>query len=739
VLTTTRTFVISSESPSEPPLLAPIGDKVAVFGKLLEFTIRASDLDQDALTFAANGLPPGATLTPGVVYGTAIFSWSAAASDVGTHAISFTVTDSQGGTDQATINIVARATNSAPLLLPVGDRSVAENSTLHIQLAAMDADGDPLIWSASNLPPGAVLDSATGLLTWHTNYFSAGQYNGVLLTVSDGDSSSSETIRITVTPTNQAPLLAAIPPLGGQEQRLLQFSLIGADPDGDALVYASAGPLPQGSFFDESNGRFEWIPSYDQAGSYALNFVARDASGAEDTVTVAVSVADVNRAPVWAFTNHQVALGDTLRFTVGASDADSSETLSFGAKGLPEGATFNTVTGAFEWTPTPGQTGDYLVNLSLTDGKTTVEQGLALRVNALPKGPAVSIALTPSFPAVPGQLVAINVLADAFSAVASRSLSVNGAPLALDANGRALFTAPASGLYQLVATTTDLDGYSSTTTQLLRVRNPLDSTAPLVALDAALIGSRITATQAIAGQIADSNLESWQLEITRADSESYALLAKGSTIIDDLLFQLDPARFDTDFYSLRLTATDVAGRVAQSEAFVELAATIKQGQYLRSETDFSFTLGGHTLDFTRRYDSLDAGNAGSFGQGWELVLRDVRVETDVPLTGSEDSGVYNPMRQGTRLYLTTPDGERVGFTFAPIHTHGSGYDFWTPNWVADADNAWQLRSFDSKLQRGVDRFFDLQTGNAYNSVALAGERAQYQLVALDGMVYEISS
>ena len=77
---------------------------------------------------------------------------------------------------------------------------------------------------------------------------------------------------------------------------------------------------------------------------------------------------------------------------------------------------------------------------------------------------------------------------------------------------------------------------------------------------------------------------------------------------------------------------------------------LKQGQYVRSETDFSFTLGGHTLDFTRRYDSFSTASLGSFGAGWSLALRDVRLETDVPLTGSEASGAYNPLRAGTRLY-----------------------------------------------------------------------------------------
>jgi hypothetical protein len=83
-LSASKTFVVKSQSPSEPPLLAPVGTKVAVIGRPLQFTVRASDLDQDPLQFTAQNLPAGATFLPGVVYGTAVFTWMPAAAYAGT-------------------------------------------------------------------------------------------------------------------------------------------------------------------------------------------------------------------------------------------------------------------------------------------------------------------------------------------------------------------------------------------------------------------------------------------------------------------------------------------------------------------------------------------------------------------------------------------------------------------------------------------------------------------------------
>ncbi|HET9129346.1 MAG TPA: putative Ig domain-containing protein, partial [Terriglobia bacterium] len=342
--------MVKVASGAEPPLLDSINDRVAVIGKTFQIVIAASDMDQDPLQFSGTNLPAGSTLLPGVLYGSAIFTWTPSAADTGSHVLTFTVTDSTGGTDSRTISVLVRASNSAPILLPVGNQTVAENALLDLHLSAIDTDNDPLTWHVSNPPPGAVFDPNAGILKWQTNYFSAGTYNNIVLSVTDGSGTSTETISITVTPSNQAPQLALLPPFGTQEQQLLQFNLVGADADGDALIYGALSPLPQGAEFDSSNGRFTWIPGYEQAGEYAITFFARDATGATDTLDVHISVANVNRLPVLSFTNHQVALGDTLTFTAAGSDLDAGEVLTFGARSLPEGAVFNSATGQFTWT-----------------------------------------------------------------------------------------------------------------------------------------------------------------------------------------------------------------------------------------------------------------------------------------------------------------------------------------------------------------------------------------------------
>ena len=166
VLHDARTFVVevAVRRPSRR-CSTPIGTKVAVIGQPLQFTLRASDLDQDPLQFTVAEPPAGATFLPGAVYGTAVFTWTPTAADAGTHNVDVHRHRLAGGTDSRTIDLVARAANAAPVLLPVGNQTVAENALLDLQPAALDADGDVLTWSVTGLPPGAQLDPTTGRLT----------------------------------------------------------------------------------------------------------------------------------------------------------------------------------------------------------------------------------------------------------------------------------------------------------------------------------------------------------------------------------------------------------------------------------------------------------------------------------------------------------------------------------------------------------------------------------------------
>src|SRR5690606_27330322 len=173
----------------------PVGDKVAVVGETLTFTVRVSDPDEDLLTWAADNLPDGAVFVGGSIYGTATFTWTPAEAAIGTHEITLRVTDSGNGettpaSDEETIHVIVRATNNAPTLEPIGDRTGDQAQPFELQLAATDPDGDALTYSATGLPTGARLDARTGLFTWTPDAAQSGTFS-ITFHVSDGSAGDS--------------------------------------------------------------------------------------------------------------------------------------------------------------------------------------------------------------------------------------------------------------------------------------------------------------------------------------------------------------------------------------------------------------------------------------------------------------------------------------------------------------------------------------------------------------------
>lgn len=72
------------------PVLALIGAKTATVGRVLTFTITATDANVgNVLTYAAANLPSGATFDKN----TRTFRWTPSAAQVGRYAVTFSVSD----------------------------------------------------------------------------------------------------------------------------------------------------------------------------------------------------------------------------------------------------------------------------------------------------------------------------------------------------------------------------------------------------------------------------------------------------------------------------------------------------------------------------------------------------------------------------------------------------------------------------------------------------------------------
>lgn len=274
----------SHEYNNEAPVLESIGNRSVNENSLLSFTANAADPDGDLITYSAQNLPAGAIFT-----GQA-FSWTPTYEQAGTYQVTFIASDTARAQDSETLTITVNNVNRAPVLSPIGNRSLGENELLQFSVGATDADGDTITYSVQNLPSGASF--ASQRFSWTPAYNQAGTYQ-VTFTVSDGQAQDSETITITVENVNQAPVLSRVGNQSVFATDLLTFSVQAADADGDRIQYSAQG-LPSGATFTNQN--FSWTPTAGQIGTYSLTFIASDGRS-RDSEVIAITVYAEDKSP----------------------------------------------------------------------------------------------------------------------------------------------------------------------------------------------------------------------------------------------------------------------------------------------------------------------------------------------------------------------------------------------------------------------------------------------------------
>ena len=318
-----ETIRIAVTDTNRAPVLDPIGNRAVAEGATLAFAVTAADADGDAVTVTATGLPPGAS------FDGESFAWTPAFGDAGNHAVRFAASDGSLA-DEETVLLTVGDVNHPPTVEPIPDQTVAEGATLTLQVLATDADGQTLSYASPNLPPGATLHAATGVLTWTPGYAAAGAYPNVQVAVSDGEDATVATFAITVTNVDRAPALGALARLNLDETATGTRNVAATDPDGDIVTLTALGLPAWATFTDHGDGTGRVVaspPGYAE-GTYPVTL--RATSGAladEETFDIVVkrkvglAVARVGSGSVAASPGQVVTLTATV--TNAGSQADT--------------------------------------------------------------------------------------------------------------------------------------------------------------------------------------------------------------------------------------------------------------------------------------------------------------------------------------------------------------------------------------------------------------------------------
>jgi len=274
---------------------------------------------------------------------------------------------------------------SPPLLNPIGNKIVNENSLLSFTLTASDSNLDPLAFSKDN--PKGTLNQNSGLFTWTPSTIDIGNYQ-FNFSVNDSDlvwpsQYDSEIINIKV---NDIPYLETISEVIVNEDALVVITANAVDVD-DTPTYSI-----NDSRFIQNNNIFTWQTNYDDSGIYYVRITASDPTSSvyQD---VKITVNNVNRPPVMQFIpTINVNENDLITITAIVTDPDNQNSVTNDDNIITysiNNSIFNQDNNLFTWQTNYDDSGIYYVTVSSSDGEFIVAQVVQINVNNFNRPPVL--------------------------------------------------------------------------------------------------------------------------------------------------------------------------------------------------------------------------------------------------------------------------------------------------------------------------------------------------------------
>ena len=389
VLTTPLAVTITVNDVPKPPELSTDGFLTYEMdeGEAVEFTVTAIDPDGDNANVTISmdsDIPPGlgATFTPG----TGAFSWS----------IPFNAVDPAGGTFTVTFNAIDEDEQSAePLTVTITVTDVPLNPP---EFTAPDAEA-PYEYDAGEYDEGeSVTFNVTAInpnlpdVPGEVTIVPSGEPVGLGATligdefswdipanaVNPPDDSDLFTVTLTATITVPGEILTStltvtimvnnfggVPPqfveVGPQEVKeleTLRFTVV-ANYDRAFTITHSGDSFDHGATFDPGTGVFEWTPDtntvtpFPLTAGFTATFTATDDIDGTlfSTMNVTITVEDVTEITLTSIGDRDVNEEETLTIQLSNyADDPLGQTLTYSMNSIP-GATLNSTTGEFQWTP----------------------------------------------------------------------------------------------------------------------------------------------------------------------------------------------------------------------------------------------------------------------------------------------------------------------------------------------------------------------------------------------------
>ena len=690
--------VVVTDAIGKPPAFAELDVSLSVDegSSGVIYTAAASDPDGDSLVYAISGTDSAQfSIDPssGALSFVLAPDYEQPADDGGNniYQLSVSAEDPVGnqGLQSLEISITNLNDNSPQFDLTANSFTIAENTSAVANLAASDADGDPLTFSlvASDDSSLFSLDPDSGALAFISapDFETAQDSNTdntyeLELSVFDGSHTTTQEITITVTNVNEAPSFpAATLALSVDENNAAVFYTADAsDPENDSLTFSISGADQSDFEIDSYDGelQFDHQPDYEAPrNTNNTYYVSVSASDGEYSASVdlTVTVVDVNEAPEYAQGASQSLQADensAAAIGVDVATDPEQDSLVHSISGDDAGAfSINSVSGnltylaPLDYEQPQDFDGDnsYEFSVSASDGQYTTSLDVTLQItdidDASPQFTSVSSQTVDYTIAQVGAIIYTVSATDPDSDDDQISYALSGidsSHFSFNTSSGELAFAQAPSLespqddngdnsYELVITATDPVSNSDDLDLSIKV---VDDT-----------GSAPTFTQASASINVDENSASTIYTAQATDADSGDTLSYSISGTDSSLFAIEPSSgelaFNTapDFespsdngkdntYDLAITATDTIGKSANQD----LAITILN----LNDNPPQFVLSANSFDVAENTTAITTVAANDV-DGDDLTFS---------LTNSTDASFFTlDSSSGVLAFTSAPDFE----------------------------------------------------------------------------------
>jgi|GEM_PF-1200055 len=579
--------------------------------------------------------------------------------------------------------------DSPPIIISAPPTGGAQGALYQYQVEATDADvGDILTYSLMVAPTGMIIDPVSGAITW-TPLNTQGGNHLVRVRVEDSIgrfATQAYQLNVALIFFNYPPLIVSTAGETAAAGVQYVYDCKALDPNATDILTYSIVQAPLGATINPTTGRVRWTPSVDQVGEgFGFKVRVTDLAAAFDEQEFIVSVI-ANEAP--AITSSPSTNAYRLQvyyYDVEASDPEGA-TLTYQLIAAPTGMSMNSSTGIILWSPTLSQIGDHSVTVKVTDpGNLSATQSYTLTV---PPNDPPYFTSTPVLNSAAESAYSYDANAsDSDSTMLTFAIVTSPTGMTINASNGIVSWSPAvadQGAHDISLKVSDPEGLSATQSYTLNVGAPGSSggggAIPLggvtVTMNAPEPGATITIPTELFATIVSTTgpPDSWSARLLREGTDfEQSLGSAAGGLTSGSIGKIDPTIIPNDSYIVEISVQQGTSTGYYTFPY-DVVSYLKLGEFSLKVADVTIPMTGLPLTIQRAYSTIDRSKF-EFGSGWRL---------DIPgrVVDSASESFGEPFTNNTRVFVTRPDGKRVGFRFTPYKLHPF-FPFWIPSFTPD--------------------------------------------------------